>query len=220
MSSSEIVESFLRGEISRRTLVRRLMGVGVSMSAAVAYSELLRPEWALAAEQCTPEFYELYGFYGDCDHYEHYEQPPPKENPPPENKPPENKPPENNPPPPQDTTRPVTGMKISKLSLVSLLVTGKLVVDFTMNEPGSVSFTVTLANAGGSDAGAEDAKRLVVARGSTTFGKAGKKRVRLKLTRRARRILKKRRRATLRIRARAVDRAGNARVRTSTLKLR
>ena len=82
MSSSEIVESFLRGEISRRTLVRRLAAAGVSMSAAVAYSELLRPEWAFAAEQCTPEHYDMYGHYG---FYCHYEQPPPKENPPPGN---------------------------------------------------------------------------------------------------------------------------------------
>jgi hypothetical protein len=215
MSSSEIVESFLRGEISRRTLVRRLAAAGVSLSAAVAYSELLRPEWAFAAEQCTPEFYELYGFYGvDCDHYEQ----PPTQNPPPENKPPVNKPPDNNPPP--DTTAPATLMKVSKLSLVSLLVTGKLVVDFTMSEPGSVSFSVTLAQAGHSQADADAARSLVVARGSANFAKAGRKKVRLKLTRRARKVLKKRRRATLRVRARAVDLAGNARTRTATLKLR
>ena len=59
-----------------------------------------------------------------------------------------------------------------------------------------------------------------MARGSAKFAKAGRKKVRLKLTRRARRVLKKRRRATLKIRARAVDSAGNARVRTATLKLR
>jgi hypothetical protein len=218
MSSSEIVESFLRGEISRRTLVRRLAAVGVSMSAAVAYSELLRPEWALAAEQCTPEFYELYGFYGDCDHYEHYEQPPPKENPPPDNKPPENNPPPPGPTP--DTTAPSTLMKVSKLSLATMLLTGRLVVDFTMSEPGSVSFTVTMALAGGSSDATDAARRIVVARGTTKFAKPGRKRVRLKLTRKARRVLKKRRRATLRIRARAVDGAGNARVRTATLKLR
>jgi hypothetical protein len=216
MSSSEVVDSFLRGEISRRTLVRRLAAAGVSMSAAVAYSELLRPEWALAAEQCTAEYYELYGFYGDCDHYEHYEQPPPKENPPPDNKPPEGNPPG----PTPDTTAPATLMKVSKLSLVTLLVTGRLVVDFTMSEPGSVSFTVTLAHASGSNAVAEDARRLVVARGAAKFAKPGRKRVRLKLTRRARKVLKKRTRATLRVRARAVDKAGNARSRTATLKLR
>jgi hypothetical protein len=217
MSSSEIVESLLRGEISRRTLVRRLAAAGVSLSAAVAYSELLRPEWAFAAEQCTPEFYELYGFYGvDCDHYE---QPPPKETPPAGNNPPGNAPPGNN-QPPADTSAPGTQMKVSKLSLVSLLVTGQLVVNFTMSEPGSVSFAVTMALAGTSEADADASRRLVVARGSAKFAKAGRKKVRLKLTRRARKVLKKRRRATLRVRARAVDLAGNARVRTATLKLR
>ena len=215
MSSSEIVESFLRGEISRRTLVRRLVAAGVSMSAAVAYSELLRPEWAFAAEQCTPEHYDHYGHYG---FYCHYEQPPPKENPPPGNNPP---PGDNNPPGPQpDTTAPTTSMKVSKLSLVTLLVTGKLVVTFTMNEPGTVFLTVTMARAGGSEADAGASKSLLVARGSAKFAGAGRKKIRLKLTRRARRVLKKRRRATLRLRARAVDRAGNARVRTATLKLR
>ena len=213
MSSSEIVESFLRGEISRRTLVRRLAAAGVSMSAAVAYSELLRPEWAFAAEQCTPEHYDLYGHYG---FYCHYEQPPPKENPPASNPPGDNSPPG----PQPDTTAPGTVMKVSKLSLVTLLVTGKLVVYFTMNEPGSVSLTVTMALAGDSDAGADASRRLLVARGSAKFAGPGRKKIRLKLTRRARRVLKKRRRATLRIRARAVDRAGNARVRTATLKLR
>ena len=111
-------------------------------------------------------------------------------------------------------------MKISKLSLVTLLVTGRLVVDFKMSEPGSVSLTVTLAQAHGSDAEAGASKELLVARGSAKFVKAGRKKIRLKLTRRARRVLKKRRRATLKIRSRAVDRAGNARVRTATLKLR
>jgi hypothetical protein len=214
MSSSEIVESFLRGEISRRTLVRRLVGAGVSMSAAVAYSELLRPEWAFAAEQCSAEHYDVYGHY---DHYCHYEQqPPPTQNPPPGNNPP---PGENPPGPTPDTTAPLTKMKVSKLSLIGLLVTGRLVVHFTMSEPGSVSLTVTMAHAGASDADADAAKRLLVARGSAKFARAGRKKVRLKLTRRARRVLKKRHRATLRLRARAVDRAGNARVRTATLKL-
>jgi hypothetical protein len=218
MSSSEIVESFLRGEISRRTLVRRLAAAGVSMSAAVSYSELLRPEWAFASHECTAEFYDLHGFYGDCDHYEHYEQPPPTQNPPPGNNPPANNP---QPGPTPDTTPPATLMKVSKLSLVTLLLTGRLVVDFTMSEPGAVSFTVTMALAkGSSDAAEAAARRIVVARGSAKFLKPGRKRVRLKLTRKARRVLKKRRRATLRIRARAVDGAGNARVRTATLKLR
>jgi len=213
MSSAEVVDSYLRGEISRRTLIRRLVAVGVSMSAAVAYSELLRPAWAFASHECTDEFYDLYGFYGDCG--DHYANTPPPAQDPPKDPVPVN----NQPTPTPDTTRPTIGMKVSKLSLASLLVTGRLVVRFTSSEAGSVGFTVTTTVAGGS-AAAEAARRVLVARGSATFARPGTKRVRLKLTRAGRKALKKRRRATLKIRARAVDGAGNARVRVLSLRLR
>jgi hypothetical protein len=218
VSSSEVVESYLRGEISRRTLVRRLAAAGVSLSAAAAYSELLRPEWALASHQCTDEFYDLYGFYGDCgDHYGGTAPPSKQEptggtdNPPGGDTQPD--------PPPQDTTPPGTRMKVSKLSLAALLVTNRLVVRFTSNEASSVTFTATISVPSRSGA-AEAARRIVVARGSARFRSAGTKRVRLKLTRRGRKALLKRRRATLRITSRAVDAAGNARVRAVSLKLR
>ncbi len=207
MSSTEVIDSYLRGEISRRTLIRRLVAVGVSMSAAVAYSELLRPAWAFASHECTDEFYDLHGFYGDCgDH--NTNTPPLVQNPVPVD-----------PTPTPDTTRPTIGMKVSKLSLASLLVTGRLVVRFTSNEAGSVGFTVTTTVAGRS-AAAEAARSVLVARGSATFARPGTKRVRLKLTRAGRKALKKRRRATLKVRARAVDASGNARVRVLSLKLR
>lgn len=212
MSSAEVVQSYLRGEISRRTLIRRLVAVGVSLSAAMAYSELLRPEWAYASHQCTDEYYDLYGFYGDCGN--HYPSPPPPQNPPPEVKPPDQPP-----GPTPDTTAPATRMKLSKLSLAALLLTGRLVLDFTSSEAGKVSFTVTMGVPGGS-AAAEASRRIVVARGSTRFAAPGKKRVRLKLSRRGRKLLAKRRRATLRVTARAVDAAGNARVRSVSVTLR
>lgn len=210
MSRSEVVESYLRGEISRRTLIRRLVAAGVSFSAAVAYSELLRPEWAFASHQCTAEYYDLYGFYGDCG--DHSGGPPPKQDPPPPDKQPD-------PGPTPDTTPPSTLMKLSKLSLASLLLTGRLVVDFTSSEAGTVSFTVTMTLPARS-AAAEASRRIVVARGSTKFSKPGRKRVRLKLSRRGRKLLAKRRRATLRVSSRAVDAAGNARRRSVTVKLR
>ena len=212
MSSAEVVESYLRGEISRRTLIRRLVAVGVSMSAAVAYSELLRPAWAFASHECTDEFYDLYGFYGDCGN--HYTNTPPSGQ-----GPAKDPVPEQQPTPTPDTTAPTIGMKISKLSLASLLVTGRLVVRFTSSEAGSVGFTVTTTVAGRS-AAAEAARRVLVARGSATFARPGTKRVRLKLTRAGRKALLKRRRATLKVRARAVDRSGNARVRVVSLRLR
>lgn len=211
MSSSEVVESYLRGEISRRTLIRRLVAAGVSFSAAVAYSELLRPEWAFASHQCTAEYYDLYGFYGDCG--DHYGDPPPNQDPPPDVKQPDP------PGPTPDTTPPATLMKLSKLSLASLLLTGRLVVDFTSSEAATVSFTVTMTLPARS-AAAEASRHIVVARGSTKFSKPGRKRVRLKLSRRGRKLLAKRRRATLRVSSRAVDAAGNARRRSVTVKLR
>ena len=115
MSSAEVVESYLRGEISRRALVRRLVAAGVSLSAAAAYSELLRPEWAFASHECTDEFYDLYGFYGECgDHYGG-NQPPPDTTP--DKQQPDNQP---DPPPAQDTSAPGTRMRVSKLSLATL----------------------------------------------------------------------------------------------------
>ena len=217
MSSSEVIESFLRGEISRRTLIRRLVATGVSLSAAAAYSELLRPEWAFASHECSAEFYDLYGFYGDCGG--HYPTTPPSTTDPgtkPPAPPPDDKQPT---PPPPDTTPPVTGMKVSKMSLATLLVLGRIVVRFTSSEAGSVSFTATTTVANRS-AAAEAARTVVVARGSAKFARPGTKRVRLKLTRRGRKVLLKRRRATLRIRSRAVDAVGNARVRVISLRLR
>ena len=104
-------------------------------------------------------------------------------------------------------------------------MTNRLVVRFRSNEAARVTFTVTMfvpgrSSAADADADADAARRLVVARGSTRFRRAGTKRVRLKLTRKGRRALLKRRRATLRVTSRAVDAAGNARVRTVAVKLR
>jgi hypothetical protein len=124
----------------------------------------------------------------------------------------------NPPAPPPDTTAPITGMKVSRLSLAALLLTGRLVVRFTTSEAGSVGFTVTTLLVRRSGA-AEAARRVTVARGSAKFTSPGTKRVRLKLTRAGRKALVKRRRVTLRVTARAVDAAGNARVRVATLKL-
>jgi hypothetical protein len=212
VSSSAAVDSFLRGEISRRTLVRRLVAAGLSLSAAVSYSELLRPEWAFASHECTDEFYDLYGHYGDCGN--HYEQPPKEE--PKQDQPKQEQ--QQDPPPAMDSAAPGTRMKVSKLSLAALLVTNRIVVRFTSNEAATVAFTATMAVAGRSGA-AEASRRIVAARGSARFRSAGTKRVRLKLTRRGRKALLRRRRATLRISSRAVDAAGNARVRAVTVKL-
>lgn len=55
MSSHDLVNAYMDGRISRRTLIRRLLAAGVSIGAATSYAHLLAPERASA------------GFTGECD---------------------------------------------------------------------------------------------------------------------------------------------------------
>jgi hypothetical protein len=57
----QLVQSFLEGGMSRRTLVRRLVAGGVSIGAAMSYAQLLNPERAGAAGTLavTEELYPL-----------------------------------------------------------------------------------------------------------------------------------------------------------------
>jgi hypothetical protein len=48
MSDREIVNAYLDGRVSRRTLIRRLVAAGVSIGAAVSYAQVLKPERAFA----------------------------------------------------------------------------------------------------------------------------------------------------------------------------
>ena len=48
MSQEELVGAYLDGRISRRTLIRRLVGAGISVGAAVSYAQVLKPERAFA----------------------------------------------------------------------------------------------------------------------------------------------------------------------------
>src|SRR5215212_684182 len=48
MSDRELVNAYVGGRISRRTLVRRLVAAGVSLGAAVSYAQVLKPERAFA----------------------------------------------------------------------------------------------------------------------------------------------------------------------------
>jgi hypothetical protein len=48
MSREQLVDAYLRGEISRRVLIRRLVAAGVSLTAAVAYS-YLAPDRVIAS---------------------------------------------------------------------------------------------------------------------------------------------------------------------------
>lgn len=50
MSSGEIVNAYVQGEMNRRTMIRRLVAAGVSLGAAVSYAHLLKPGRASAHE--------------------------------------------------------------------------------------------------------------------------------------------------------------------------
>jgi hypothetical protein len=228
MSRQGIVESYLNGEISRRTLVRRLVGAGVALSAATAYANLLRPKWAHASHQeCV-----VVPHYGHYGHERHYECKPGGHN--------ETAPGsgqggqggaggqgapggQGGPSTPgrqvSDTTAPtIRHGKLGTLSLASLLLTGRFFVKYTMNEPGEVGIIAILIGIE-----ASDAKRIALGRGRARFRKAGTKRIVVKLTKTGRRRLKKlrrRRRYRIQVVATATDRAGNSRKRRLNLKLR
>lgn len=55
MSTDELVNAYIEGSVSRRTFIRRLVGAGVSLGAAVSYAHLLTPQRAGA--QTGPDFY-------------------------------------------------------------------------------------------------------------------------------------------------------------------
>ena len=60
MSREELVHAYLNGEISRRAFVRRLVAVGVSLTAALTYAEM---DPALARADADHKHYK---------HYKHY----------------------------------------------------------------------------------------------------------------------------------------------------
>jgi hypothetical protein len=193
--TDQIVSAYLQGEISRRTFVRRLTAAGVGLSAAIAYSQLLTPEWARGA--VYPDYYDFY-----CEHYDLYC---------PEERPPQGggqqgQMPISQQPPPHttalDTQAPTIRMRLSGLNLAAILATGRFIVRFTSSEATVVTIFATLQLGGTS-------RVVTVARGSARFRRAGTKKIAVKLTRRGRRILRRRRAATLTLTARAVDVVGN-----------
>lgn len=58
MSQNELVDAFMDGRISRRTLIRRLVAGGVSAGAAMSYAHLLEPGRADAATSAAGDFYD------------------------------------------------------------------------------------------------------------------------------------------------------------------
>lgn len=63
MTEHELVGAYVRGQISRRTFIRRLMKLGVSLTAALTYSNVL---WASPASASSAlDLYNLYCTGGD-----------------------------------------------------------------------------------------------------------------------------------------------------------
>jgi hypothetical protein len=57
VSSQELVNAYVEGRISRRTLIRRLVAGGVSLGAAVSYAHLLAPRaTASHPDELHPEY--------------------------------------------------------------------------------------------------------------------------------------------------------------------
>ncbi len=57
MSTDELVNAYVEGGMSRRTLIRRLVAAGVSVGAAVSYAHLLSPSRAEAQSITNADFY-------------------------------------------------------------------------------------------------------------------------------------------------------------------
>jgi hypothetical protein len=154
-----------------------------------------------------PDYYDHY-----CEHYDHYCP----EKPPQQGGAQQGQTPTSQQQPPQttalDTTAPSIRMRLSGLSLATILATGRFIVRFTSSEPALVTVVATLRVGGAS-------RVVTIARGSARFRRAGTKKIAVKLTRRGRRILRARRVATLTLTAQAVDGAGNRARRRRRIKL-
>lgn len=219
MSREGIVDSYLNGEISRRTFVRRLVAAGVAFSAATAYAELLRPAWADAATvNCTYVAGHYASGHYDPAHYEcHYETAPGGT-------------PQTQPAQQQgqiaaaDTTAPHGRFgHLGTISLATLLLTGRFVVKYKTDEAGNVVIIASLILP---NTGASETRRIVLGRGRAKFSKPGTKKIAVKLTKGGRRTLLKLRkhrhhhRHKVQILATNTDKAGNSRKRRLNVKLR
>jgi hypothetical protein len=133
-------------------------------------------------------------------------------------------------PPPRDTTKPKASVSIPKQKLRKVAKSGKLLVKVTTNEAGSIVGQAVLAAKlakklglpanGQVFASAAKAKPAIVAKGKASASKPGKYTLKLKLTSKARKKVKKLKKVQLSVRVRVFDKAGNRRLvkKTATLK--
>jgi plastocyanin len=106
----------------------------------------------------------------------------------------------------KDTKAPVTTLKIRRVTPRSAARSGRIKVKVTVDEAATETVVARLG-------------RRRIARKTVKFLSAGTKTIRLKLNRRGRRALRRRRRAKIRVRATAVDAAGNKKVKRASITL-
>jgi hypothetical protein len=116
VSREQLVDAYLRGEISRRVFVHRLVALGVSLGAAVTYAEVM-PARARAAD--------MYNLTS------HPETPPSAS-------------PSLPSPPDHDTTPPSVGITAGPASRSSLARGGSLGIAVTLSEPGTANISVMI----------------------------------------------------------------------------
>ena len=119
----------------------------------------------------------------------------------------------------KDTTAPIIRLTFrTRRQLVALLRSG-LLIRVRSNEAAAVKGDLLIGSSTFSRL-ARGARRIVVGRGSTRLSKAGSKRLRLKLTRRAKRVLRRGGSFSLILRVRASDSARNSRTASRRLRVR
>lgn len=61
MSQDQLVNAYVRGDISRRTFVRRSVALGISLTAALTYADILGRTDTARANSCYPQYENLQG---------------------------------------------------------------------------------------------------------------------------------------------------------------
>ena len=138
------------------------------------------------------------------------------------------------PPPPTplatvDKTKPIASVSVPKQKLGKVLKSGKLVENVTTNEAGAIAGQSVLAAklaktlglpSNGTVYTSAKAKPAIIAKGKATASKAGKYKVTLKLTKKARKKLAKLNKVKLTLKTRVADKAGNRRLVTKSVTLK
>jgi hypothetical protein len=207
LTDQDLTDAYIRGSISRRVFVRRLVAAGFSVSTAVAYSDLLTPDWALAAQRSgapythyicyIPDSYTKYRCYGVPSYAQ---QPPtyiPPLAPPPGPPAPPAQPPPAAPaapplPPPVANVALLRSVRVSRLSLATLLLTGRLVLVVNAAGPCHLAVTATLQRIKPHHGhkSVEESRSPTIGSAHATLRKAGSHRINLRLNRSGRTALR------------------------------